>query len=164
MGGGAKKQNSPAASGWKRTATASLLLNAVLLGVLFIPSMRGGGRGDIDGFLDTYFRTWSAADMRGYEACFHPSAVIFYISGDAVPRPVLLGPFIQGQAGVHANASEPLREIPLSKQIEIDGNVARALVRWKLFRGEEEKTGTDYFTLLRTKTGWRIINLVFRED
>ena len=57
-----------------------------------------------------------------------------------------------------------MREIPLSKDIDVDGPVARAIVRWRLYVGQRQKTGTDYFTLLKTRGGWKIMHLAFRED
>ena len=45
-----------------------------------------------------------------------------------------------------------------------DSRVAQAEVRWKLTKGREIVTGTDYFTLLNTSAGRRIASLVFYND
>jgi ketosteroid isomerase-like protein len=124
----------------------------------------GDGNEAVSQFIDTYFQTWSRQDMEGYRNCFHPEAVIYFIDANGVPQGTALERFIDGQRLVHAGSGAPMREIPLSKSIEIDGNVARALVRWKLFNDGGEEVGTDYFSLVKTKTGWRIVSLMFRKD
>lgn len=166
--GGKKKKPVRAATGmaWKRFALVSVLLNAVLAAALFLVSRGGAGEEQeaVSRFIDTYFQTWSRQDMVGYGNCFHPEAVIHFIDANGVPRGSALEPFIDGQRLVHTRSEVPMREIPLSKTIEIDGNVARALVRWKLFNESGEEVGTDYFSLVKTKTGWKIVSLMFRKD
>ena len=71
---------------------------------------------------------------------------------------------MEGQRQAHANAKTLLREIPLRKRTKSDGKVALSEVRWKLFSDDGEETGTDYFTFLKTKNGWKIISLMFRKD
>jgi hypothetical protein len=55
-------------------------------------------------------------------------------------------------------------EIPTDIKISGDSRVAQAEVRWKLTKGREIVTGTDYFTLVRSSEGWRIASLVFYND
>jgi hypothetical protein len=57
-----------------------------------------------------------------------------------------------------------MAEVPTDMKITADGRVAQAAVRWKLTKGTEVVTGTDYFTLIQTESGWRIMSLVFYND
>lgn len=164
---GGKRRTSVRAGflGWKRVALASITVNVALVAaMLWSRTASGQEREIISEFIDTYFRTWSNRDMEGYKGCFHSRAVIHFVDGNGLPEATPLEPFIAGQSRAHAASSVPMREIPLAKEIAVDEGVARALVRWKLFNERGEDTGTDYFTLVKTKTGWKIISLVFRKD
>jgi hypothetical protein len=154
---------------WRRLAIVSLLANVILIFVLLWPRPGGGtgAAGEEAGvrvFVDRYFQTWSDQKLDAYAACFHPQATIYFVSeaGDAQGLP--LKPFIESQHAAHASASTPMREVPTESVVDIDGDIARVLTRWTLFKGGEEETGTDYFTLLRGKGGWAIVNLVFNKD
>jgi hypothetical protein len=57
-----------------------------------------------------------------------------------------------------------MTEVPTDIKITGDARVAQAQVRWKLTKGRDVVTGTDYFTLLKTPAGWRIAALVFYND
>ena len=57
-----------------------------------------------------------------------------------------------------------MTEVPTAMKISGDARVAQAQVRWKLTKGRDVITGTDYFTLLKTPDGWRIAALVFYND
>ncbi|MEM7145673.1 MAG: nuclear transport factor 2 family protein [Verrucomicrobiota bacterium] len=166
MGGGKGKKSGARGGGfpWRRLALVSLLGNLILLFVLlWLRPAEKGEEGVLD-FVDRYFRTWSEQDMAGYEACFHPQATIYYVSGEGEASGMTLEPFIKSQVMAHENAAERMREYPLESVVDIDGNVARVLTRWNLVKGASEETGTDYFTLLRGKDGWLIVNLVFKKD
>lgn len=123
----------------------------------------GESHPEIEKFLDTYFSTWSANDMRGYEDCFHPRAVITYVQN----REALaldLKEFIRLQAEGHKRAAAPMREIPLSKHIQTSRDIAQAQVRWRLTKADGVSVGTDYFTLVRGPKNWRIVSLTYCED
>lgn len=119
---------------------------------------------EIETFLNRYFSTWSAKDMQGYSACFDSSARITFVSKSGPPSSQGLTDFIHGQKLGHERAAEPMVEVPTSMKISGDSRVALAEVRWKLTKGREIVTGTDFFTLMRTADGWRIAALVFYND
>jgi ketosteroid isomerase-like protein len=114
-------------------------------------------------FLERYFSTWSSRDMEGYGGCFHPSARITFVNqGEGLSQG--LTDFLHSQRMSHASASHPMVEVPTNMIISGDDKVAQAEVRWKLTKGAEIVTGTDYFTVIKTRSGWRIISLVFYND
>lgn len=57
-----------------------------------------------------------------------------------------------------------MTEVPTEMNISGDTRVAQAAVRWKLTKGREIITGTDFFTLVKTAEGWKIASLVFYND
>lgn len=114
-------------------------------------------------FLERYFSTWSAKDMDGYGACFHPQARITFVQ-NGVPQTQGLTDFLHGQKMGHATAREPMTEVPTGMQILMDDRTAQAAVRWKLTQGSRIVTGTDCFTLIKTPDGWAIMSLVFYND
>lgn len=118
---------------------------------------------NIEESIDRYFATWSNADMEGYESCFHPNAMIhFERNGDV--RSENLSTFIEGQKNAHQYAMEKMKEVPLSKKIQLDKNAAQVIVRWKLTTNSREQYGYDYFTLIKYKKKWKIIYLIFNND
>jgi hypothetical protein len=115
-------------------------------------------------FLNTYFSTWSARDMDGYGACFHPQArVILLDSGDKVTSEGLTD-FLHGQKMVHQLSKVQMVEKPLEMRIQGDMRAAQAEVTWVLTKGSKEIRGTDFFTLKREGSGWKIVTLVFYGD
>ena len=118
----------------------------------------------LEPLLERYFSTWSAKDMAAYGACFHPSARITYVDKGGASVTHGLTDFLHGQKLSHAQSPVPMTEVPTGMEISGDSRVAQAKVRWKLTKGAETITGTDYFTLLKTPEGWRIIALVFYND
>lgn len=121
-------------------------------------------KADIETFLNRYFSTWSAKDMTGYEACFDTAARISFVAKGGHFSSQGLTDFIHGQKISHERAAEPMVEVPTEMKITGDKRVAQAEVRWKLTKGREIVTGTDYFTLVRSSNGWCIANLVFYND
>jgi hypothetical protein len=121
-------------------------------------------KNEIEMFLNRYFSTWSAKDMDGYGACFHPTARITFVEKGGQCSAQGVTDFLHGQKLGHERSAEPMMEAPTSMEISGDNRVALAEVRWKLTKGREIVTGTDFFTLLKTPDGWRIANLVFYND
>lgn len=118
----------------------------------------------IESFLQRYFSTWSAQDMTGYGACFHPTARITFVGiGDQSDSQGLTD-FLHGQSLGHQRSPVPMTEVPTDMKIHGDARVAQAEVRWKLTKGSTVVTGTDYFTLMKTSAGWKIASLVFYND
>ena len=118
----------------------------------------------IETFLQRYFSTWSARDMTGYGSCFHPAARITFAESGGQASSQGLTDFLHGQKIGHERSPEPMTEVPTEMSITGDARVAQARVRWKLTKGREIITGTDFFTLLKTPDGWRIAALVFYND
>ena len=121
-------------------------------------------KSEIEGFLNRYFSTWSAKDMDGYGGCFHPTARISFVEKGGQCSGQGVTDFLHGQKLGHERSAEPMTEVPTTMKISGDRRVALAEVRWKLTKGREIVTGTDFFTLLKTPDGWRIAGLVFYND
>ena len=121
-------------------------------------------QGGIETFLNRYFSTWSAKDMDGYGACFHPTARITFVESGGSASSQGLTDFLHGQKVGHERSPEPMTEVPTAMKISGDGRVAQAEVRWKLTKGHSSITGTDFFTLIKTSEGWKIGALVFYND
>lgn len=122
------------------------------------------GEIEVRTFLNRYFSTWSAKDMDGYGGCFHPQARITFVGKGGASQSDGLTDFLHGQKLSHAQATAPMTEVPTDMKITMDARVAQAAVRWKLTKGTEIVTGTDYFTLIQTESGWKIVSLVFYND
>ena len=121
-------------------------------------------QGGIETFLNRYFSTWSAKDMDGYGSCFHPTARISFVESGGAAASQGLTDFLHGQKLGHERATEAMTEVPTGMKISGDGRVAQAEVRWKLTKGRDVVTGTDYFTLIKTSDGWKIGSLIFYND
>ncbi len=147
---------------------AGQIIRALLcLSVLLITSCTQAAHLDepaIQTFLSRYFSTWSAKDMDGYGSCFHPTARITFVQSGGQAGSQGLTDFLHGQKLGHEQSPVPMTEVPTSMKISGDGRVAQAEVRWKLTKGREIVTGTDYFTLIQTADGWKIAALVFYND
>lgn len=115
-------------------------------------------------YLERYFTTWSAQDMEGYGACFHAQARISYVDRNGECRSQGLTDFLHSQKIGHETSASPMTEVPTDIKLSGDARVAQAAVRWRLVKGAEITTGTDYFTLVKTARGWKIITLVFYND
>jgi len=118
----------------------------------------------IESFLGRYFSTWSGRDMDGYGACFHPTARISFVERGGHTSSQGLTDFLHGQKLGHERSGTPMTEVPTDMKISGDARVAQAQVRWKLTKGAETVTGTDYFTLVKTAAGWKIASLIFYND
>lgn len=154
----------------RRILSRSLcLLMAAFLVLVLIPSCgaeapKHADDANVRAFLDRYFSTWSARDMEGYGACFHPQARVLFIAknGDVLTQG--LTDFLHGQKLGHEQSSVPMFEKPLTMQIMGDAQVVQAKVTWVLTKGSSETRGVDYFTLKREGKGWKIVTLVFYNE
>lgn len=115
----------------------------------------------IRAFLTGYFSTWSAKDMEGYAACFHPQARVLFIGSSGQVVSEGLTDFLHSQRLAHETAATPMSEKPLEMTIQGDAKVAQASVTWLLTKGSTEERGTDFFTLKKEGSGWKIVTLVF---
>jgi hypothetical protein len=118
----------------------------------------------IENFLQGYFSTWSARDMDAYGNCFHSTARITFLEKGGLVGSQGLTDFLHGQKIGHERAVMPMTEAPTKMKISGDSRVAQAEVRWKLTKGHEIITGTDFFTLVKTAEGWKIASLIFYND
>lgn len=117
----------------------------------------------VEEMIDRYFSTWSRQDMDGYAACFHSKAVIHF-EGRGTIKEDRLSDFIDSQVYAHKVSLDKMTEVPVSKKIQLAGDVAHVIVRWKLTAGTRETLGYDYFTLLRVKKQWKIMYLIFNSE
>lgn len=117
----------------------------------------------IEELIDQYFATWSNQNMEGYEACFHPEAIIHF-ERNGIVKEERLEPFIESQTKAHSYSFDKMKEIPISKKIQFDKTIAQVIVRWKLTAAGREQYGYDYFTVIKYKKKWKIIYLIFNND
>ena len=114
--------------------------------------------------ISTYFSSWSKPDMSVYKSCFHPQATVYFLDAAGKPHRSLLDEFVAGQERVQHQGARPMTERPTHTSLAVYGRLARAEVRWELHRNGATATGTDFFTFLKTDTGWKIISLIFEQD
>jgi hypothetical protein len=148
-------------------------LASVVVVCLILVSCGGAGAGgktptgphpdeaNIHKFLNTYFSTWSAKDMDGYGACFHPQARVLMLDSDDKVTSQGLTDFLHGQKMAHQLSKESMVEKPLEMRLQGDMRAVQAEVTWVLTKGNSEVRGTDFFTLKREGNGWKIVALVF---
>ena len=79
-------------------------------------------------FLERYFSTWSAKDMDGYGACFHPQARISFVQ-NGVPQTQGLTDFLHGQKISHATTRKPMTKMPTNMKILMDDHTAQTSIR-----------------------------------
>jgi nucleoside-specific outer membrane channel protein Tsx len=147
-----------------KTVGLSLWLLLVLVCLSACSEAAHPQKAEIEVFLNRYFSTWSARDMDGYGSCFHPTARITFVEKGGQCGSQGVTDFLHGQKLGHERSAEAMTEVPTGMKISGDSRVALAEVRWKLTKGREIVTGTDFFTLLKTPDGWRIASLVFYND
>lgn len=145
-------------------ACISALLMIVMLCIPACSQAAHPDQAGVETFLNRYFSTWSAKDMDGYGSCFHPTARISFVEKGGQCGSQGLTDFLHGQKIGHERSPESMTEVPTGMKITGDARIAQAQVRWKLTKGREVITGTDFFTLLKTPDGWRIAALVFYND
>lgn len=149
---------------WMRWVVMPLLL------VVLLPCCEAGAPKphpddeNIRKFLTHYFATWSAKDMDGYGACFHPQARVIFLDAGGRVLSEGLTDFLHGQKMGHERAPVPMVEKPVSMELMGDNEVVQAKVKWVLTKGSEETRGVDYFTLKREGEGWKIVTLVFYNE
>ncbi len=111
--------------------------------------------------INRYFKTWSDQDMKGYEACFMPEAVVQFIDGQGHLSTMAKPAFIASQRNYHRTSLEKTVEVPETVDIRFEQDLARVVVYWKLTAGRRLERGYDHYTLMKVDGGWRIVNLVF---
>ena len=141
-----------------------LPLLLLIIAVFVLPARNDEDERLLDLFVDNYFKYWSSRSMEAYEDCFHPDATIYYVDSLGRPRGLNLPTFIALQKDAHLKAPEPMTEVPTSKVLSVNGNLAETRVRWKLTSGSEVTTGIDIFNLVKDNGRWRILTLVFAAD
>jgi hypothetical protein len=145
-----------------RFASTGVILALVLL--TSCSKSASADEAEVRSFLESYFSTWSVQEMDRYGECFHPQARITYVAKNGQTKTDGLTDFLHGQKLAHAQSTVAMSESPTDMKITFDSRVTAAIVRWKLTKGAEIVTGTDFFTLIKTETGWKIMSLVFYND
>jgi len=141
-----------------------LLLVTVMSLLLPCCSGKAGDDKEVRTFLERYFATWSAQDMDGYGGCFHEQARITFVGKTGQSESMGLTDFLHSQRMAHETSPVKMNEVPLEMKITQGNLITQASVTWKLSKGTETNTGTDYFTLVKTSNGWRIMALAFDQD
>lgn len=145
-------------------ARAALCLVACLLAAGAHAELDAAARSEVRDFLVGYFERWSEADIDGYGATFHPTAVVHHVGASGQVRRQDLREFLRGQRRAHQR-SPGMTEAPLAMDIEEQRpGFVRALVHWELRQGGRRERGYDHFFLLREGEGWRILSLVFHGE
>ncbi len=116
---------------------------------------------EVEKLIRHYFATWSKQDMEGYGACFADGASIQLLDSQGKVTTFALAPFLANQRQAHCTARHRQTETPESIDIRFEARLARVVVYWKLTSGPRTEYGYDHFTLVKSKGGWRIVNLVF---
>ena len=111
-------------------------------------------------FINSYFESWSTRDLAAYGRTFHQRARIWFTD----QGPMEKAPFLESQRQAHASSPHPLKEVPLSTEVTIKGNLAHVNVYWELDRGTDRVRGHDFFTLVFAEGRWQIIALVFNQE
>lgn len=111
-------------------------------------------------FINTYFESWSTRDLKTYGECFHARSRVWFTD----QGPMEKAPFLESQRQAHASSPYPLKEVPLSTDVTIKGDLAHVNVYWELDRGNGRVRGHDFFTLVFAEGHWQIIALVFNQD
>ena len=114
-------------------------------------------------FLEKYFATWSAHDLEAYGRCFDVDATIQFFRPDGRLKIYDLRGFLASQRRAQA-ANPDSRESATSVRTERKGDVATALVRWRLEAGGRVVTGTDCFLLARREGEWLVTALLVKND
>jgi hypothetical protein len=115
---------------------------------------------EIRKFINTYFESWSARDMATYGRTFHSRARVWFTD----EGPMEKEPFLESQRKAHASSTYPMKEVPLTTEITVKGDLAHVIVYWELDRGTERVRGYDFFTLVFVESRWQIIALVFNQE
>ena len=118
----------------------------------------------ITAFVETYFSSWSKGDFARYRACFDPGASISFKAGEKW-LPWALPKFLDDQEQFQSTRRS--EEVPLSTSVKAESpGIALVEVPWRLQRAgsKEVTTGIDWFTLVKTGEGWRIMHLTFWQD
>ncbi len=125
---------------------------------------KAGDDKELRSFLERYFSTWSAQDMDGYGSCFDDQARITFVGKGGRSESMGLTDFLHSQRMAHQTSPVKMNEVPLEMKITPGKSITQAAVTWKLTKGTEVETGTDYFTLIKGGAGWHIIALAFDQD
>jgi hypothetical protein len=110
-------------------------------------------------FLTRYQDVVSRGDRAGFSAMYHPAATVAYVNGDGLVT-VNFKVFADEVAKT-VESGNVVREETLNLKIEIAGNVALLRVDFALQIGRDHFKGTDFYTLARLKSEWRITQKLY---
>jgi hypothetical protein len=112
-------------------------------------------------FLESYFSTWSAGDMAGYQDHFHPQARIAYVEKEKVYA-FERDPFVRMNDEARRRTNPPPTEVMTGVSAIEDPFGASAVAHWTLREGNTTTRGIDRFILIRDENRhWRIVSLVY---
>lgn len=116
---------------------------------------------ELKAFIHKYFTSWSNKDIGGYRSCFWPEASIQLLGAGGTVTLYQLQSFIETQRHFLESTQLPVKEEPISVDIQFERELARIFVHWKLTHGTEIKYGYNHFLLMKHDGTWRILSLVF---
>jgi len=149
-----------------RRVVASMVCAFAVASCASSPRSGDGSDAALEKFLESYFATWSAGDMKAYGEHFHEYAVVTVLrDGRAAPW-TARDRFVDGQRVIRERSAERIVERMTSYVADIDAHAATVVAQWELTRGAgvdaHVTRGVDRFTLVKNEAGeWRIVALVF---
>ncbi|NNE26169.1 MAG: nuclear transport factor 2 family protein [Saprospiraceae bacterium] len=119
--------------------------------------------------IDSYYKTMSARNWKAYKAYFTNDAVLTTVwQASPESEPILYTNTIDGFLSQTKDGpdSQPIfEETPISTEVEIRGNLARAWVKYEAKFGTEDSLmkwkGYDLFSFIRHKDQWLIAALTY---
>lgn len=116
-------------------------------------------RSELERFLIRYQDVVSRGDRAGFCAMYHPTATVAYPSGDDLIS-VHFEIFAEEVAKT-VELGDVVKEKTQNLKIEIAGNIALMRVDFSLQIGEDNFMGTDFYTLTKLGTEWRITQKLY---
>ena len=118
---------------------------------------------EVVAFLNAYCTFFSAEDDARYKSLFYNEAKIACLDEDSKLYVLNLDEFIESQIQYFKNTSF-CREKFKNISVSVEGDIAKVSTDYELIDSSDRKTGRDYFTLVKTEDGWKILFLTFTVD
>ncbi len=114
---------------------------------------------ELEQFLSRYQDVVSRGDVVGFSAMYHPSATVAFPSGDDLSS-VNYKIFAEDVAKT-IELGDVVQEKIKNLRIELAGKIAFMRVDFELQIGEDNFDGTDFYTLAKLGTEWRITQKLY---
>jgi len=114
---------------------------------------------DLERFLSRYQDIVSQGDKAGLSAMYHSSATVAFPSGNDLTS-VNYRVFAEDVAKT-VELGHVVQETTKNLRIELSGNIAFMRVDFELQIGEDNFEGTDFYTLAKLGTEWRITQKLY---